>query len=292
VRASYLAALFFEEVGKVTVASHKGALEEQRQEQVKKKAGVGSDLDLARVETRVAQLESRLTHARQERLRALTTLRLLLGLPAGSTLVLRDSLRSLAAAPMPTEVAGKHHPTRLKLEALRRASELQLSGQWRSYWPTLDVVGSVKYQYPKNYFENDKWGVFYAAGLMLTWNVFDGDLLRRQRAETRARIRQVDSLAKATDEEVARRVADAQAQLRTAEAAAVSAKRVRAAAAVYVNAARVSRKAGTGTALEVRKAEEAMDQAELAEVKAWFDGALARAAALRALGVGAPEENP
>jgi len=54
---------------------------------------------------------------------------------------------------------------------------------------------------------------------------------------------------------------------------------------VYLRAARTSHRAGTGTALEVRKAEEALDQAELAEIKAYFDAALARAALLLAQGV-------
>lgn len=290
VRAAYLAALFFNEVERVTEAALGVAVKEQREEEIKKKAGVGSDLDLARVETRAAQLQSRLTEARQERLRALTTLRLLLGLGADQALGLADSLARLALTP-----AGPppgRHPTRLRLEALKRASEHQLSAQWRSFWPTLDLMGAVKYQYPKNYFENDRAGLFYSAGLLLTWNLFDGDLLRRQRAETRARIRQVESLARASDEEVARQAADARARRQSAAAAAEAAARVRAAAAVYVKAARVSFRAGAGTALEVKKAEEASDQAELAERKAWFDAALAVAAELKALGVGARKEIP
>ncbi|MDY0001936.1 MAG: TolC family protein, partial [Polyangia bacterium] len=158
VRAAYLAALFFEEVERVTERSLGVARREEAEEKLKRKAGLGSDLDLARVATRVAQLEARLTEARQERGRAMTALGLLLGLGAASGLRLTDSLEGLAAAP--AGPGPKRHPTRLRLEALKEASEHQLSAQWRSYFPTLDLMASLKYQYPKNYFENDRAGLF------------------------------------------------------------------------------------------------------------------------------------
>ncbi len=287
VRASYLAALFFQEMQAVTQRSLQVAKKEQRDERVKKQAGVGSDLDLARIDSRVAELSARVTRARQERERALTTLRILLGLKPGTRLRLTDSLQRLATAAPSAAPDAKRNPTRVKLDALRQAAQLQLKRQWRSYWPTLDVVGNFKYQYPKNYFETDKGGIAYMAGVMLTWNVFDGDLLRRQRAESRAKIRQVKSLQKANDEDIQRKLADAAAQVRIADASAVAARKMRRAARVYVKAARVSKRAGTGTALEVRKAEEALDGAQLAEVKAWFDGALARANRLQAEGIAA-----
>jgi len=287
VRASYLAALFFQEMQAVTQRSLQVAQKEQREERVKKQAGVGNDLDLARIDSRVAELSARVTRARQERQRALTTLRILLGLKPGTRLRLTDSLQRLATAPASPAPDAKRHPTRVRLDALRQAARLELKRQWRSYWPTLDVVGSFKYQYPKNYFETDKGGIAYTAGVMLTWNVFDGDLLRRQRAESRAKIRQVKSLQKANDEDIQRKLADAAAQVHIADASAVAARKMRRAARVYVKAARVSKRAGTGTALEVRKAEEALDNAQLAEVKAWFDGALARANRLQAEGIAA-----
>jgi len=368
-RAAYLAALFFQELATVTRRALEVAEKEHEEQRVKKKAGVGSELGVARIETRVAELQARLTRARQERARALVTLRLLLGLEKSTELRLTDSLARLArAAGSPgaraagsggaraarsggaraagsggaraggsggaraagsggARAAGsggaravgsggarvaraggaraggsggaraaraggalapgdprEKHPTRRRLDALKRATEARLSEKWRSYWPTLDVVGNVRYQYPKNYFEIEG-GLFYMAGIRLTWNVFDGDLLRRQRAELRAKVRQVKSLRQAADEDVRRKLADAAAKRRIAAASAAAARRTRRAAQVYLKAARVSRKAGTGTALEVRKAEEKRDQAQLAEVKAWFESALAWAEQLRAQGV-------
>lgn len=284
-RASYLATLFFEEMARVTRRSLQTARAEQRNERIKKKAGVGNDLDLARIQSRVADLEARLTRARQERARALTTLRILLGLPAGATLQLTDSLERLALAPPGKGEGGSaKHPSLIRLGALRRAARLQLKRQFWSYFPTLDVVGQVKYQYPKNFFETDKAGFAYMAGVLLTWNVFDGDLLRRQRAESRARIRQVESLQRATREEVTRKSADARAKVRIAQASAASARKMVSAADVYVRAARTARAAGTGTALEVRKAADALDGARLALAKAWFDSGLARAEQLLAEG--------
>jgi outer membrane protein TolC len=126
---------------------------------------------------------------------------------------------------------------------------------------------------------------------MLTGNVFDGDLLRRQRAETRARVAELDGLARASGEEATRQATDARARRLSAVAAAEAARKMQAASEVYLKAARASLGGGVGTALEVKKAEEASDQAELALRKAWFDAALAVATELRALGVGARKES-
>ncbi|MFH2005771.1 MAG: TolC family protein [bacterium] len=282
-RAAYLATLFFEELAKVTQRSLNVALAEQREQRLRKKAGVGDDLSLARADIRIAELQSRVTRARLERARALVNLRLLLGLKSSTTLRLTDSLKALGSAPLPA-AQPKRHPTRMKLAALQRATRLEVKRLGRTWWPTIDVIGQLKYQYPKNYFENDRAGLFYSVGVMVTWNVFDGDLIRRQRMEARAKVSEVRSLTRAADEEISRTLVDAGAHVRIAASSVRSAKQTLEAADVYLRAARVSVKAGTGTALELRKAEEAVDQARLGEIKAYFDGALARAARLLALG--------
>jgi outer membrane protein TolC len=284
VRASYLAGKLFEEMAAVTRRSLVLAQAELREEQIKKQAGLGSDLDLARVQIRIAELGSRLTQADQEQVRALITLRILLGLQGGAPLSLSDTLAQLAAGPVAGPDGKERHPAQVKLAALADAARLEEKYLMRSYWPTLDLAGGVKLQFPKNYFETDRAGPQYQLGAVLTWNVFDGDLLRRQREESRARRSEVLSLAKANDEEVRRQHADALARVRIAAEAAAAARATRQAAEVYERAARAALGAGTGTRLEVRKAEESLDQAHLGELKAHFDGGLARAAALLALG--------
>lgn len=283
-RAAYLAALFFKEMTRVTDGSLRVARTEQAENRIRKKAGVGNDLDLARSDIRVAELKSRLSRARQERRRALVTLRILLGLKTGATVRLTDSLKKLGSARVTSRANPRLHPSRLRLKALERASGLEVKRLRRSWWPTIDIVGSVKYQYPKNYFENDVAGLFASVGVMVSWNIFDGDLIRRQRKVAQAQTSQVKALARATGEEISRKLSDAGAQVRIASSSVRSAQQMLGAAEVYLRAAKVSKKAGMTTALEVRKAEEKVDQARLGEIKAYFDGALARASHLLAQG--------
>lgn len=283
-RAAYLAVLFFQEMAGVTARSLRVARAEQREHRIRKKAGVGNNLDVARSDIRVAEVGARHARVRQERERALVTLRILLGLKAGSSLRLTDRLRKLGSAPVTSRAKPRRHPSRLRLRALERASRLEWRRLGRSWWPTIDLVGQVKVQYPKNYFENDRAGLFYSVGVKLSWNIFDGDLIRRQRRLAEHRVSQVKALARAANEEISRNLSDAGAKVRIAASSVGFAKRTLKAAQVYLKAALVSRMSGMTTALEVRKAEEKVDQARLGEIKAYFDGALARATHLRAQG--------
>lgn len=283
-RAAYLAVLFFQEMEGVTARSLKVARAELREHKLRRRVGMGNDLDVARASIRVAELRAQQSRAGQERGRALVTLRILLGLKPGAKLRLTDSLTKLGSAPVKPRARPRLHPSRLRLRALERASGLEVKRLGRSWWPTIDLVGQVKYQYPKSYFENDQAGLFYSLGVRLSWNVFDGDLIRRQRRQARYKESQVKALARATDEEISRNLSDAGAKVRIAASSVRSAKRTLKAAHVYLKAARISQKSGMTTALEVRKAEEKVDQASLGEIKAYFDGGLARAAHLLAQG--------
>lgn len=133
--------------------------------------------------------------------------------------------------------------------------------------------------------ETDKAGLVWAAGVKLSWEAFDGGLRARQAEELDARRAELMALRQAAGEETERRVLDADAALHTAMAASVSAAAQVEAAQAYLDAARAGESGGTATALEVRQAEEALDQARLAEIKARVDKAVAASDRLRALGV-------
>lgn len=290
VRMAYLAARFFKEVEKSTRGSLTVAQADRKQKQKLHTAGVGNKLDVARVDMRIAELSSRLAQAVQQRNKALTTLRILLGFPADTQLVLTDGLQQLGTTAVPQN-GRTPHPLRQRLEALHTAAELEHKRLGRTYWPTLDLVGSFKYQYPKNYFESDIWGMQYTAGVVLTWKVFDGDLRRRQRNESEAKIAELAAKREAVDEEIQRKLAAARAKVKIADAGVTAAqKRIRA-AKVYLAAARAARKGGTGTGLEVKKARDSLDQAQLSLIKAYFDGAAARAEILHVLGRAKDEKN-
>ena len=284
VRAAYLGARFFQEMEAVTSGSLTVAEAELRDRTLQRKAGIGSDLDVARIEMRAAELRAQQTRAHQERARAITTLRLLIGADPRTELVLSDDLRKLGTSPVPPVGPTDDSPARQRIAALAEAAELDSDRLWWQYWPTIDLVGNVKYQYPKNYFETDVGGPAYSAGAVWSWNIFDGDLIRRQRVEAEAKAAQLRAQDRAVGEDIERKQAEAEAQVRTAEAATESAASTKAAAETYLRAAKAGLEAGSGTALEVRQASDSVDQAELTALRAYFDAALARAAALLAQG--------
>ena len=292
VRAAYLATRFFHEVEAVTDNSLTLAREELRQEDVRHSAGLGSDLDLARIQLRVAELEAQLAQSTQERERTLATLRLLLGYPVSSPLTLSDDLATLGNAPMPASVDREAHPLVRQVTAMHDAAEREHARLGRTYFPTLDVMGSVKYQYPESPFASDQGGVLYSAGVVLSWNILDGDLIRRQRGEAEAQMGELDARALAANEEIDRQLTDARAKMRTAESAVATAEHMVETAEIYLKAADAALDAGAGTDLEKRKASERADQAHLALLKAYFDGALARADYLSAAGLGTSGAGP
>ncbi len=284
VRSAYQAARFAQEVETVTESSLDVAQTELRNGEIKRKAGIGNDLDLARVQMRVAKLEAQLSRAGAEKWRFHSTLRLLLGLKPTAQLVLTDDLKSLGTASTGGPLRPERHPTRKKISARAQAVEHEHERLWRTYWPTIDILGSVKYQYPKSYFDNQEGGVIYTAGALLTWTVFDGDLIRRQRKETEAKLAALNASGRAADTEIARKRTDAEAQMRTAASDVVAAEQTLEAAEVYHRAAVASLNAGTGTALEVSQAADKMDQARLGSLKAYLDSARGRAAYSLAMG--------
>lgn len=317
VRSAFLAVLLFDETSGVTERSLETARQELADAELRRTAGIGDDLGVASAASRVAEMEARLVDARQGRLRALDALRSLLGLPDGAPLevegTLADEVAAAAAAapgtapgatagavdraagegggtaaPGSAEVAPDH-PQLARLEALERAAEHQRAAVSKSAWPTLDLFGRLAYQYPHTFFETDEAGLVWSAGVTIAWEVFDGGLRARQEDELDARAAELDALRQAASESIARDTVDARSRLASALAAADSAERSREAAEVYLRAARAALAAGTGTALDVRRAEEAVDRAHLAAVKARFDGAMARAALLRAEGRAQPE---
>jgi len=287
VRSAYQAARFAEEVEAVTRSSLDVAQTELKNEEIKRKAGIGNDLDLARVQMRVAKLEAQLSRATEEMNRFHTTLRLLLGLKPAAQLVLTDDLKTLGTASPGGPLRPEQHPAKKKIAAQAAAVEHEHERLWRTYWPTIDIMGTAKYQYPKSAFDNEEGGMIYTAGAMLTWTVFDGDLIRRKRNETEAKLAAVRAGGRAVDIEIARKRNDAEAQMRSAASDVEAADRTLEAAEVYHRAAEASLDAGTGTALEVSQAAEKMDQARLGMLKAYLDSARGRAAYLQAVGTGA-----
>lgn len=284
VRTAYLSASYLDEVRAITERTLDTARAQRKEEALRRDAGLSEDVAVAGADARIASLEARLVATSEARARAYASLALLLGLTEDTELTLSDRLET-TVLPLPEEPGSTPQDRRLAaLEegASRREHSLDLA-----FWPTIDLFATLHYQYPKSFLEDDAAGLAYVAGVSVTWEVFDGDLRRRQREELEARAAELAALRTAAGEERQRALTDAEARFRSARAGEEAALRSLKAADVYLRAARTSAMAGTGTALDVRKAEEAVDAARLALLEARLEAALARATALHVLGVAA-----
>ena len=281
VRSAWLGARLLEEVAAVTERSLASTAADLKVAVARKEAGLGNTVAVAGLEARAAELEARRTDALIGRERAVSTLRLLTGLPKGAPVELDGDLPTTegaaAADGMPATVA--------RLEALTEAARESHEALGRGYWPTLDVFAGFGVQYPETSFAEDGWNISYQAGVALTWPVFDGMLRSRQRDEAAAKIAELEALGQAAREEAERSAVDADARLASARASALAAVRAEQTAEVYARAARAAETAGIGTDLEVRKAEEVLDQARLAALRSRYEAAMARSDALRAHGM-------
>ncbi|MFH0899887.1 MAG: TolC family protein [Pseudomonadota bacterium] len=330
IRSAYLSVLLFDEVRAATGRSLEVARKDLGEQESRRAAGLGSALETAGAEARVADLEGQLAEASENRARALNNLKTMLGLPAASRLELTDSLAHLAndgagaatssaaettaasATPtasaassaaaaaaggdgdggvgrdsQPAEPSAGEHPTIARLAALEQAVVLERKSVARASLPTLDLFGSLQYQFPRTPVESDEAGIAYAAGATLSWDLFDGDLRRRQRQELQARSAEIHALSLAAREQIARQAADASYHRRSALVEEQAAERRLKAAETYLRAAGAALRAGTGTSLDVLRAQEGVDRARLAQLKARFELALARVEELRAEGIAA-----
>lgn len=288
-RAAYLTARLDDEVVAVTGRALGAARADLETAENRRRTGLAGDLPAAAASSRVAELEARLADATESGVAAREALALLLGLPPGAPMTLSDDLGALAPVSAGDGAPGAagldETPTVARLRASEAALAEEDTARARSRLPTLDLFVQGAFQYPKTFVETDEAGVTWAAGVSLSWDAFDGGLVSAQREELAAKRAELAALADASREETARAVTQAAAQARTARAALAAGERQVAAAEVYVKAARGALAAGTGTDLEVRSAETALDQARLGLVRARFGAAMAEAQRLRALGV-------
>ena len=159
------------------------------------KAGVGVALDVTRARSQLAASRAQLISARNERDRARLELRRVIGLEAGTVIVLADSLMAL---PVTTAVPSADDATRVALArradirsavAQKLAAERQVSATRLERLPTLGVFG-------------DQGAIGNAAGHLLNtyqWGlqvsvpVFDGFRREGRVQEQRAQVQEADA---------------------------------------------------------------------------------------------------
>lgn len=257
-----------------------------REAELQSRVEVGGALtaDLLRARTRRRQREAELAERENDRAAALALLARLMGAPAASS-ELADGGPADAAAPageiddwMARAVRAR---TGLRAAAERTAAAgAAARGEMRTSWPGLALYGQVQDDRGSLTAGGGQW---FAAGVSVQWTPFDAARSRRQ-AAARAGEQAARSAQRAAEEQVRLEVTVAWRTARTAAyrraAAAGGTEEAREALRVI----RERRQAGMATLTDELDTESALLAAELEELRASTEAALAAAALRRAAG--------
>ncbi len=288
VRQAYIQAAFMVEAEALTARALVAASDDLREQTLRKSSGLGDDLGIAAVDARLGELEARRVDLHERGEQARESLRLLLGLPEGQTMQLRETMGELSRpSDSPAQLEHLEHPALQRLGALERGVQAQAQSLTRQGLPALDLYGQAGWQYPKSLFETDSSGIVYAVGAVLSWDVYDAGVRGLQHRELEAKAAELRALQAAAGEDLTRRTTDARSRLRASAGTLQAAEHALSAAEVYARVARSALAAGTGTALDVRRADDGVDRARLAALQARLDAAVARAALWHAQGLAA-----
>jgi len=281
-----LAVFMAEEFGRVAADSVRLTEEQVRLAKDRHELGQAQRSDLLSAEVRLAEARETLVKARNAKLRALTALRNLLGLPAAAPLtligggefhvppVIDENIAAVAAANRP-EVRKAAHGVRMA----EREVELRRAG----YRPTLSVFGS--YDVDNAFAEFSLDGESGTLGLSFEWSLFEGGRTNARVAAARARLevaREAERkalLAVESDASMARlRLTEARKRLEVSEKSAEQADEA-------LRLIRVRYENGAATITEYLDAEVALTGARVRNVSARFDVERATADLRRALGI-------
>lgn len=253
---------------------------EQNLDVARKRFNAGTLLraDVLDLEVRLAQAREDLVRARNAHELALRALRTLLGLEQ-EQIEVADSAPAVAA---PESGDFSRRPELAASAAQLRAAEADLRRARGGYQPAVGLFGSVDYD---RGWRADGDGRSYTAGVMLQWNVWDGQLTRGKVQEARAALDTAREnerklrLALAFEAEQARlNLAEAEERLRVTEAAVAQAEE-----SVALTRARFEQ--GLALATQLIDAETALTAARVRRAEALADQRIAVAALRKALGL-------
>lgn len=253
---------------------------EQNLDIARKRFNAGTLLraDVLDLEVRLAQAREDLVRARNARELSLSALRTLLGLE-------QAELEIADTAPEVSAPASGDFSARPELAASReqiRAAEADLRRARGGYLPSVGLFGSVDYD---RGWRADGDGKSYTAGVLLQWNLWDGQLTRGKVQEAQAALetaRENDRklrLGLALEAEQARlNLAEANERLRVTETAVTQAEE-----SVALTRARFEQ--GLALPTQLIDAETALTAARVRRAEALADQRIAIAALRKALGL-------
>lgn len=241
-------------------------------------AGTLLKADVLDVEVRLAQAREDLLRAKNANTLALRALRRLLGIGQGTVEIAEET----PAVQTPAAGAAARRAELVALDKQLEAAEAAIRRARAGYFPRVDGFASLQLDAG---IENEGSGVSYVAGLMLTWNAWDGWATRARVAQGQAELSQTREqqrkLRLAIDFELEQariQLAEAKERLEVTQRAIDQAKE-----SVELTRARFEQ--GLALATQLIDAETALTAAQVRRAEAAADGRIAAAALRKALGL-------
>ncbi|HEY6001802.1 MAG TPA: TolC family protein [Anaeromyxobacter sp.] len=252
--------------------------------QVQVEAGVQPRIALLRARIETARAEQDLVRARNGLLVAQSALAALLGrrdeadfeLSPPPSPALPDRLSSLE------DEALRHRPEMRAAAAGVEAATARRRAASAQYLPALGAFGQARWSSPAGVTGKEE---SWAAGLSLSWNLFDGGAREADRRDAGARIAEAEATLSATAIRARDEVRRARLDLESARANRAKAEEQVALARENQRLVEAAFRAGQSTSLEATDANAALTTAELAAVNERLGADLAALRLLRAAGL-------
>ncbi|MEO0191895.1 MAG: TolC family protein [candidate division WOR-3 bacterium] len=289
-RVAFWGALVAREYWNLAKESSRNLEEHYRDAERRYKSGVAPEFELLQAEVKWRNSIPQVADAEKAYRDALDGLKLLLGIPQETELILEGTpefeepnIDDSAAVALALESRPELASLDQQISALERLVAIQSAGD------KPQLVGFVGYAYQRPYGFEDEWGGTWSAGLGITWNLFDGFSSKGKASEAKAQREQVILSrylqAEAIKSEVRtalRGVYESWEKLRSAEATVALAER-------GLSIAKAQREGGIATQLALYDAEMNLYQAKINLLASQMGYVASLAALEKAVGVPMPE---
>lgn len=244
----------------------------------------GSDILSSKVQ--LANAVQALVTSRNDYDNALATLSNLIGLPISDDLLIKDNMyyQKLALNLQEcTDYAFKHRPDGISALYAVKKAEKDIAVIKANRLPQVNAQVSKVFngEKPFNKDHNDNW----AAGLSISWNVFDNNVTSAQVHENEATLRRLQSVYEQTREKIELDVLKAYNNLVASEKNILTTQVAVKQAEEEYGIARVKYDEGVGTNLEVMDAQEKLAESQTNYYTALYNYNVAKAQLDKAMGV-------
>ncbi len=237
------------------------------------------------LKTDVLDLEVQLASATEEQLRARNA-RELTGRALANLLGIENEPVEVSnervALAVPTKETPDGRPEMESLAERTRTAEAELRGARGGHLPSVNAFGAVDYDYG---FRNDHGAASYTVGLMLNWDLWDGNLTRGKVGEADANLDVTREAQRKLRLDLAYEVHRAKLALKEAEERIVVSEKALALARESTELTRIRFEEGAALASRVIDAESALTASRVRHITAVTDREMALAALRRAVGL-------